>query len=264
MPTVPDWISSMITAIGARHGQPDAAPIVIKNIEDDGAIDDSTWRAFTDALEAATQTRSAQPEEAFNQACANSALSGPPAELPDQVGVLNRVVTRDVFVTKALARGRYNSADPAGVLRRYFNRPPEEQLREVKDFELAQPGRAVWAFFPLPEDGAESDRDPIDSSRVRDRADFLRDALGLQHHVPPNKDLVCLRYPTDNTSQQRIPLAISAGFNPCFRPSSSCARGYGYTYDSEGNPGFPEIVHKNLTAGCIIDSPRLVRWTRKD
>ncbi|MGD2090575.1 MAG: hypothetical protein PVH61_30665 [Candidatus Aminicenantes bacterium] len=265
MPEKPEWLKKLLKDIDKED-----AEIVNKNLENDRVISPETWNNFCkDLYEEIINKSPNSPEEKkkyFNNICQQYCLKGPPTRIPPGVKILNRVVSATAFAKKCLAQKRYPTTDVAEIpsLDDFLLMELSEQQNMLKNYPLSISGYCAWAFFTKPQNDFK-DPDPIDDSRVQDNADNLKKVLGLQCLEPEIENFVCFRYPVDKPGGKKVPLAISAGFNPCFRPSEKPNAPYGWTYDIESNEkGYPEVVHESLSAEYISYRVRFVSSARND
>jgi hypothetical protein len=193
-------------------------------------------------------------------------LKGTSARIPPGVKILNRVVSAEAFAKKCLAQNRYPATEAAksSSLDDFLLMELPDQQNILKNYPLSISGYCVWAFFPEPQNDCKYPN-PIDDPRVQGNADNLKKLLGLQCLGLETENFVCFRYPVDKPGIKKVPLAISAGFNPCFRPAENPNAPYGWTYDIENNEkGFPEVVHESLSAEYISYKVGFVSSARND
>jgi len=254
---IPRWLKRLLKKINLGE-----AIAVIENLKKDNLVSSRVRGDFCGDLKAEIKKKGSKksPKEIFNRFCNRYSLEGPPANIPPEVQTLNHVICESVFSTY-LARERISTtpSGSAAAVKEFVSQPLPDQKKRLKDLNvyLGNPDLSyVWAFFPEPESNP-GDADPIDDSRVKGSAKRIREMLGLQCSVPEGANLLCFRYPVTVPGKKRVPISISAGFNPCFKFAGDAR--YGWTYDS-GNKtkGFPEILHENLLAEHVSFPVRLV------
>ncbi len=267
MMTLPDWLIRLLNDIDREE-----ARIVVGNLKNDKIINNETWDNFCEDLKKEIEQEKpnspGEKKKSFDKICKRYCLKGPSARMPSEVKILNYIISERVFINYYLLKNRSPSTEEGSTktLKKFRSIKLLEQREKLKQNSatMGNPNGCVWAFFPRPKKN-HNDPDPIDEPQVLDRADLLRKALGLQCTVPEGASLLCLRYSVKKAKRKKIPLAISAGFNRCFKPSDDPKTPYGWTYNIESKKkGFPEIVHENLSAEFISFKVRFISFARND
>jgi len=261
------WLKKLLHTIDSVK-----AKGVIRNLESDKAINAETWKAFCKNLKAKhsnpRKKTLIEAEQIFMQSCNQYSLNGPDATIPEKIDTLYHVISEENFKNYFLSAARNPiAADESGIiLEAFLKKNPDEQRESLKASILGKPDACVWAFFPEPQDN-NSPPNPFTASPVSGNAENLREILGLECSVPKGSNLIGFRYPVTLPQTKKVPLAVSAGFNPCFKPSEEPSPPYGWTFNQKTNKnGVPEIVHENIAVEKIsfpleyILSTRLDQW----